>query len=133
MRFNTKEAWKSVKIISGGETSHHENPTITRMRLPDGNTAKTDAQNAYVLGPQFSKVFCADRPIGWSALDEVRQRDVTQEIYQPISWDELKAAVTNLTNDKAPGLNKLPHNAFKALNNDNLTHLLDFFNKYWLK
>ena len=56
-----------------------------------------------------------------------------QKIVQPLSWDKLKSAVTKLTNDKVPGLNKVPTNAFKALNNDNLTHLLDFFNKYWLK
>ena len=56
-----------------------------------------------------------------------------QKKFQPLSWDKLKSSVTKLTNDKVPGLNKVPKNAFKALNNDNLTHLLDFFNKYWLK
>ena len=56
-----------------------------------------------------------------------------QEIDQPISWDELKAKVKFLTNNKAPGLNKLPPNSFKALNDGNLTHILDFFNKYWIE
>ena len=51
--------------------------------------------------------------------------------FQPLSWDKLNSAVTNLTNDKAPGLNKVQPNDFKALNDDNLTHLIDFFNKYW--
>ena len=55
-----------------------------------------------------------------------------KEIDKPISWDELKAEVKNLTNDKAQGLNKVPPNAFKALNNDNLNKLLNFYNKYWL-
>ena len=41
--------------------------------------------------------------------------------------------MTKLTNDKAPGLNKVLPNDFKALNGDNLTNLLDFFNEYWLE
>ena len=57
MRFNPKEAWKSVKIISGGETSHHKNPTVMSMRLPDGSNATTDAWNTSVLGSHFDKVF----------------------------------------------------------------------------
>ena len=38
-----------------------------------------------------------------------------------------------LTNDKAPGINKVLPNSFKSLNNDNLNHLLDFFNEYWME
>ena len=50
-----------------------------------------------------------------------------QEIDQPISWDELKSEVKKLANDKVMGINKVPPNYFKALKNDNLTHLLNFF------
>ena len=56
-----------------------------RMRQPDGKDATTDMENALVLGPHFSKVFCAKYPVDWSALDESRQGDVMQEIDQPIS------------------------------------------------
>ena len=42
-------------------------------------------------------------------------------------------AVTALTNNKAEELNTVPPNAFKTLNNDNLTHLLDLFNEHWLE
>ena len=84
MWFNTKEVWNSVKIIYGGDTSHHRNLTIVRMQLPDGNTAITDNKNASLLGPQFAKVFCTDFPVEWSALDEARQRGVMQDVYQPI-------------------------------------------------
>ena len=56
-----------------------------------------------------------------------------RKIAHTISLDEIKAAVTELTNDKMPGLNKVPLNSFKALKDDNLTHLLDFFNNYWLE
>ena len=56
-----------------------------------------------------------------------------KEIDQPISWDELKPAVIKLTKNKVPGLNRVPTNNFKALNDGNLTHLLDFFNKHWME
>ena len=56
-----------------------------------------------------------------------------QEIDQPILWYELKAAVTKLTNDRDQGLNKVPPNVFKALNDDNLTHLLKILNNYLLE
>ena len=102
------------------------------MLLPDGTTATIDAENSSVLGPKFAKVFFSNLPVEWSELYELKQRDGMQEIYQPISWDELKAAVPKFTNNKAPGLNKVPSNSFKALNNENLTHFLDFFNKYCL-
>ena len=46
------------------------------IRLTDGNTATTDAKNYLVPGPHFAKLFCADHPVEWSALYEVRQRDV---------------------------------------------------------
>ena len=54
-----------------------------------------------------------------------------QEIDQPISWDKLKATVTKLTNNKAPWIKEVPPNYFKSINDNNLTNLLNFFNKYW--
>ena len=36
MRFNHKEKWQSVRVLSGGDTSYHASPTIMRVRLPKG-------------------------------------------------------------------------------------------------
>ena len=63
------------------------------MWLSDRNTAIPEANNALVLGPNLAKVFFANLPVDWSALDELRQRDVMQEMDQPIKWYELKTAV----------------------------------------
>ena len=54
-------------------------------------------------------------------LDVVLQRNFMHKLDQPMSWYELKVAVTKLTNNKAPGLNKVLMSAFKALDGDNLT------------
>ena len=57
MIFNPKAAWESVKILIGGTTSHHEKPTIMRMRLPTGKLATMDKENAEVLGPPMRLVY----------------------------------------------------------------------------
>ena len=131
MSFNPKAAWESVKILTGGTTSHHEKPTITRMRLPTGKLATTDKENAEVLGPHFKKVFNNHRQIEWNVIDEIKQRQTMHELKEPISWAELKTEIVILANEKAPGLNKVPPNAFKSLSNANFAHLLTFFNQYW--
>ena len=35
MRFNPKEAWDNVSVISGVDTIHHASPTVMRMQLPN--------------------------------------------------------------------------------------------------
>ena len=131
MSFNPKAAWEIVKILTGGPTSHHAKPTIMRMCLPTGKLATTDKENAEVLGPHFEKVFNNHRPIEWKVINKIKQCQTMHELNKPISWAELKTEIAKLAYDKAPGLNKVPPNAFKSLSNANLPHLLTFFNQYW--
>ena len=80
MSFNPKAAWESVKILTGGTTIHHANPTIMRMRLPTGKLPTTDKENAEVLGPHFEKVFKKHRRIEWNVIDEIKQRQTMYEL-----------------------------------------------------
>ena len=48
-----------------------------------------------------------------------------------IYWEEVKQAVTKFSNGKSPGLNDIPPDTFKALDNQNLLTLLGFLNSYW--
>ena len=121
MRFNNKEAWESVCVLSGGHTIHHALPTVMQMRLPNGELATTDAENASVFGPHFHRVFNNYRPIDWPVLEKTKQREVMEKIDQPISRDEIKKPNKKLANDKAPGLNGVPPNAFKALDDEKLS------------
>ena len=68
MRFTPKEAWASVKILAGGMTSHHEKPTVMRLRLTNGELATNNAKNASIMGPHLEKVYRNHRPVDWSAL-----------------------------------------------------------------
>ena len=53
------------------------------------------------------------------------------ELDQPISWDEINKPTTKLANNESPGLNGVPPNAFKSLDDANLSLLLLFYNQFW--
>ena len=50
-----------------------------------------------------------------------------------ISWEELKQAITKISNGKSPGLNDVPPDAFKALDDQNLLTLMNFLNSSWIE
>ena len=102
-----------------------------RMRLTGGTLATTDAGNASILAPHFERIYTRDRPITWEALDDIPTRDTVEGINQLIEWEEVKVAVRKLANRKSPGPNDVPPDAFKALSNQNLDLLHNFFNAYW--
>ena len=57
-----------------------------RMRLPNGGLATTDAENAFVFGPHFHRVFNNHRLIGWPVLEKIKKIEAMEELDQPISW-----------------------------------------------
>ena len=85
------------------------------MRLPTGKLATTDKENTEVLGLHFEKLFNNHRPIEWKVINEIKKCQTMHEFNKPISWAELKTEIAKLANNKAPGLNKMPPNAFKSL------------------
>ena len=104
-----------MKVLAGGMTSHHEEPTVMGLRLTNSELATTDAENAPVMGPHLEKVYRNHRPVDWTVLNEVPQLHLMLEIDTLISWEELKQTITKLSNSKSPGLNDVPPDAFKAL------------------
>ena len=130
-KLNDLQEWESVRDLSGGGTGHRASPTVMQMRLTNGELETTDTENASVFGPHFHRVFNNYRQIDWPVLDKIKKREVTDELYQPISWDEKNKAITKLANDKAPGLNGIPPNVFKALDNTNLSWILLLYDQFW--
>ena len=131
MKFTPIQAYKAVQVLVGGRESHHIKSVVMRMRLPDGTLATIDARNASVLAPHFERVYTRDRLITWEALYVIPTCDTAEGINQLIEWEEVKFAVSKLANGKSPGLNDVPPDAFKALSNQNLDLLHNFFNAYW--
>ena len=88
------------------------------------------AENASVFGPHFHRLFNNHRPIDWPVLDNIKQIEVMDELDQHISWDEIKKYTTELSNDKSPGLNGVQPNAFKTVDDANLSWILLFYNQF---
>ena len=59
-------------------------------------------------------------------LRGILQRLMIPKLDVPIKWAELKQAIRKSANGKSPGLNDVPPDAFKALDDTNLLTLLDF-------
>ena len=131
MQLTPKYAWKVVKILVGGKESHHDDPVVMRMQLLNVKVATTDAKNASILSPHFKRVYTAHHPITWDAREEIHQRDILFQIDEPIEWDEFMQAICNLANEKSPGLNEVPPDAYKTLSNQNLDILYRFITAYW--
>ena len=53
------------------------------------------------------------------------------ELNQHITWYLIKKPTTKLANDKARGLNGVPTNAFKAIDDKNLSWILLFYSQFW--
>ena len=75
MRFNGKEAWESVRVLYGRDTSHHALPVVMHIRLPSGKLATTDVENASVFAPHFHRVFKNYTPIDWPVLDKLSKEN----------------------------------------------------------
>ena len=93
MRFNPKTVWESVKVLAGGMASHHKAPTVTRLKLPNGNLVYMDADNASIMGPHFEKVYTNHQPIDWSALNAILQRAEMTELDAEITREELRREI----------------------------------------
>ena len=130
MRHTPKSAWEGIKVLAGGMLSHHKALTVMRFKLPNGNLAVSDTENASILGPHFKRVYTNHRKIDWTVLDNIQQRMTMVELDTKITLEELKKAVTKSAKGKSPVLNKVPPDAFKALSEKNLSLLLDFLNAF---
>ena len=83
------------------------------------------------MGPHLSKVYSNHRPVTWEVTNDIKQRDTVPDIDHSIQWEEIKLAIAKLANEKSPGLNDVPPDAFKALSKQTIDILLNLYNAYW--
>ena len=88
------------------------------MRLSDGSLAATDKDNMHVMHPHFVNVFNNHRPVDENVLKHVKQRQIEWSLDDPITWKEFDDAVNKLKNGKAAGLNDVPPEAYKAMDEE---------------
>ena len=83
MLFNPKEAWVSIRRLTGGDSSHHISPKVIQMRLPSGNLADNDEENVSVFANHFKKVLKNHKMTDTTVINEINLREVTGELDDP--------------------------------------------------
>ena len=131
MAFNPRLAWESIKILNGGDTAHHIEKKVMALKLPNGKLAENDAENQSVMHPHLNKVYNNTRPVDYTVLELIEQRAIMEELDAPFTWKEFSNAVNGLKNCKAPGLNGVPPEAFKAMDSECRRYVFDFLTQYF--
>ncbi len=70
-----------------------------------------------MFGPYFDWVFNNHCPVDPTILSNDHQCPVLPELDSPITFAEVNAAINKLKNGKAPGLNGIQTEVYKAMNN----------------
>ena len=131
MSMNPKLAWEYIRILTGGESTHHRLTTTMAMKMENGKMSVTDKEHMSVFYPHFQRVFNNHRDVDLSALERVKQRQIIWALNDPISWEEFDRAVNKLKNGKAAGLNGVPPEAYKAMNSDVRQKVFQHVRKFW--
>ena len=108
-------AWEYIRILTGGKTAHHKTNLNMSMRLENGELASNAREHVRVFGTHFDKVLNNHRPGDRSVLDLLEQQPCMMPIDNPISFTEVKRAINKLKKVNAPGLNGIPPEARKAM------------------
>ncbi len=128
---NPRLAWENISILTGGETAHHKTILNMSMRLESGELASNAKENMSVFGTHFTKVLNNHRPVDYSMLDLLEKNPCLTSMDTPITFGEVKQAINKLKKGKLPGLNGIPPEALKAMNNISRCtihcHVSDFF------
>ena len=131
MRFNPRLAWENIRLLTGGETTHHKTNINMAMKLESGDLASNAKENMSVFSLHFHNVLNNHRPVDDTVLELIPQKPCLSAIDTPITFREVKRAINKLKKGKAPGLNGIPPEALKAMDDTSRRiihkHVSDFF------
>jgi hypothetical protein len=103
------------------------------MKLTKENGSKTtnDKENIAIMKSHCEKLFNNKKQVSETALDLIDQRNTKHDLDDAITWKEFTTAINGLKNNKSPGANEIPAEAFKAMNSKNKNHMFQFINSFW--
>jgi len=128
---NTRTMWEAVKDCKLGHEINYLRPQNMSLTLADGARATNDKENMSVMQAHCQKLFNNRKEVSPDALDHITQREVEPSLDDPITWKEFTRAINGLKNNKSPGENEIPAEAFKAMNNDHRNRVFSFINSFW--
>ena len=129
--FNTKEIHKIIKATALGQEINHAPKRTISLRLPNGKRAINDKENMSVMLPHCQRIFNNHKAVSPQALLHMKQRPIIQALDDDFSDIEIRTALRNMKNDKAPGSNGIPIEALKAMDETNFDIVREFLNKFW--
>ncbi len=97
------------------------------MKMADGKIATNGKENIAVFSPHFEGVFNNRRPVDLTILTDVPQRPTLHDLDLPITYKEVDAVINKFKNEKSPGLNGIPQEAYKAMNTKTRCKIHKFF------
>ena len=101
-----------------------------KLTLPTGNAATNDKENMSILHPHCEKLFNNKKLVSPNALTLIHQRDTDPTLDNPITWQKFTKAIKGLKNNKSPGANLIPAEAFKSMNTRNQIKVFKFINNF---
>ena len=132
MPMDPKKAWECIKLLCGGERLHHKAKKQTMsMKMEDGGLSSTDEEHIGVFGPHFDRVLNNKKEIDFTVLELIKQRETMTELDDPLTRDEFERAVDKLKAGKASGLNGVPPEAFKAMDEELRSLVFGYCVRYW--
>ena len=131
MTLQTKKAWANIILLSAGEKIHHSSTHYIHMRLPFVDLAENDEENVRVFAEHSSKVLSNHKNTEDNVIKKILLQKVMTELDKVTTWEEFMNAVTKIINNKSPGLNSVPSNAFKTVSETNLIHHFNFILEFW--
>ena len=126
-----KQAWEAAYSIKDGVKGHHTKAAPKSFKNAEGVLPTTPAENVNNVEHHFVRVFNNTKSYRAQAVESIRQREIINEIGCEPQWDEFKRAIVKLKNDKQPGANGVMPNAFKCMDNHNLSHVYQFIVAFW--
>jgi hypothetical protein len=87
------------------------------MKKTDGTLVTNAKENMSVFGMHFHDMLNNHRPVDTTVLDLIQQKPRLDAIHVPITFREVKKSINKLKKGKIPGLNGIPPEALKAMNN----------------
>jgi hypothetical protein len=89
MNMDPRSAWEHIRLLTKGETAHHQRRSTMAMRLPDGTRATNAAENMSVFAPHFHSVFNNHRAVDMEYANRIPQRRTLWEPRRPYHLDQI--------------------------------------------
>ncbi|EJK48921.1 hypothetical protein THAOC_32244 [Thalassiosira oceanica] len=132
MPMDPKKAWECIKLLCRGKRLHHtEKKQTMSMKMENGELLSSDEEHIRVFGPHFNQVLNNKKDIDFTVLEHIEPRETMFELDEPLTRDEFEQVVNKLKAGKASGLNGVPPEAFKAMDEELRTLVFGYCVRYW--